>query len=184
MSASVGRTQCHAIPKQRFCSKTEATLRSTTTMVRLSDIRIGTKLFMMSGLGVLLVAGMIVTQMHGNSSVKSANEAAALQQHLSHDLLAAKVVERGMQISVRDVRLARTSQDLESAVKTLETRIKAGHQRIDPLISQFRNPENRARAEKLKSVFDQYFAGAKEIAALKTQTIDLQSRASAADEAD
>jgi len=48
-------------------------------------------------------------------------------------------------------------------VKTLETRIKAGHQRIDPLISQFRNPENRARAEKLKSVFDQYFAGAKEM---------------------
>jgi len=38
---------------------------------------------MMSGLGVLLVAGMIVTQMHGNSSVRSANEAAALQQHLS-----------------------------------------------------------------------------------------------------
>jgi len=150
-------------------------------MVRLSDIRIGTKLFMMSGLGVLLVAGMIVVQIHGNSAVKSANEAADLQQHLSHDLLAAKVVERGMQISVRDVRLARTSQDLESAVKTLETRIKAGHQRIDPLISQFRNPENRARAEKLKSLFDQYFAGAKEIAALKTQMIDLQSRASAAD---
>ena len=48
-------------------------------MVRLSDIRIGTKLFMMSGLGVLLVAGMIVTQIHGNSAVKSANEAAALQ---------------------------------------------------------------------------------------------------------
>ena len=150
-------------------------------MVRLSDIRIGTKLFMMSGLGVLLVAGMIVTQIHGNSAVKSANEAAALQQHLSHDLLAAKVVERGMQISVRDVRLARTSQDLESAVKTLETRTKAGHQRIDPLISSFRDPENRTRAERLKNLFDQYFAGAKEIAALKTQMIDLQSRASAAD---
>ena len=86
-----------------------------------------------------------------------------------------------MQISVRDVRLARTSQDLESAVKTLETRIKAGHQRIDPLISSFRDPENRTRAERLKNLFDQYFAGAKEIAALKTQMIDLQSRASAAD---
>jgi methyl-accepting chemotaxis protein len=152
-------------------------------MVRLSDIRIGTKLFMMSGLGVLLVAGMIVVQIFSNSAVKSANEAAALQQHLSHDLLSAKVVERGMQISVRDVRLARTGQDLESAVKTLETRIAAGHQRIDPLISKFRNPENRTRAEKLKSLFDQYLAGGKEIAALKAQAIDLQSRASATDTA-
>src|SRR5437868_5994516 len=100
-------------------------------MVKLSDIRIGTKLFMMSGLGVLLVAGMIVTQMYSNSAVKSANEAAAFQQHLALDTLVAKVTARGMQISVRDIRLARTSQDLESAVKMLETRIASGHQRID-----------------------------------------------------
>ena len=73
-------------------------------MFKLSDIRIGTKLFMMSGLGVLLVVGMIVTQMHGNSVVKSANEAATLQQHLSHDILATKVVARGIDGPIEWVR--------------------------------------------------------------------------------
>ena len=56
-------------------------------MVRLSDIRIGTKLSIMSGIGVLLVVGIIVAQLHGNSAVRSANEAVSLQQHLAHDLL-------------------------------------------------------------------------------------------------
>jgi methyl-accepting chemotaxis protein len=152
-------------------------------MAKLSDIRIGTKLFMMSGIGVLLVLAMIIAQMHGNSVVKTANESAILQGHLSEAVYVAKVTERGMQISVRDIRLARTSQDLESAAKLLEDRLKSGHQGIDSVISKFRNPENRARAEKVKSLFDQYFAGAKEISAVKAQAIDLQSRASAPDTA-
>jgi len=52
-------------------------------MVRLSDIRIGTKLSMMSGLGVLLVVAMIVVGMRGNAEVKSATDTAMLEQTLT-----------------------------------------------------------------------------------------------------
>ena len=43
-------------------------------MLRLSNTRIGTKLAIMSGLGVLLVAAMIATQMMGNASAGGAND--------------------------------------------------------------------------------------------------------------
>ena len=43
-------------------------------MLRLSNIRIGIKLAIMSGLGVLLVAAMMVTQMMGNASARGADE--------------------------------------------------------------------------------------------------------------
>ena len=48
-------------------------------MLRLSNIRIGTKLAVMSGLGILLVVGMLVSQILGNSSVRTATETATLQ---------------------------------------------------------------------------------------------------------
>jgi len=43
-------------------------------MLRLSNISIGIKLGIMSGLGVLLVAAMIATQMWGGAAVSSATE--------------------------------------------------------------------------------------------------------------
>jgi methyl-accepting chemotaxis protein len=152
-------------------------------MVRLSDIRIGTKLSIMSGIGVLLVVGIIVAQLHGNSAVRSANEAVSLQQHLAHDLLGAKASERAMQIAVRDIRLARSRQDLENALKALETHHTSAHHQVDPMINKFRTAENRSRAETLKGNFDKYIVGAKEIAAVRTQMIDLQSRQPAGDAA-
>jgi methyl-accepting chemotaxis protein len=152
-------------------------------MVRLSDIRIGTKLSTMSGIGVLLVVGIIVAQLHGNSAVRSANEAVSLQQHLAHDLLGAKASERGMQIAVRDIRLARSRQDLENALKALETHHTSAHHQVDPMINKFRTAENRSRAENLKGNLDKYMVGAKEIAAVRTQLIDLQSRQPAGDAA-
>jgi methyl-accepting chemotaxis protein len=148
-------------------------------MVRLSDIRIGTKLSIMSGIGVLLVVGIIFAQLHGNSAVRSANEAVNVQQHLSHDLLVTKASERAMQIAVRDIRLARSTQDLENALKNLETHFQAAHHAVDPMIGRFRTAENRSRGEALKNNIDKYMAGAKEIASVRAQAVDLQSRQSA-----
>jgi methyl-accepting chemotaxis protein len=55
----------------------------------LSNIRIGTKLAAMSALGILLVVGMLVSQMLGNAAVKSSNQAANQQQQIARDILAA-----------------------------------------------------------------------------------------------
>jgi methyl-accepting chemotaxis protein len=130
----------------------------------------------MSGLGVLLVAGMIVTQMMGNAAVGSANEIANLQQHIARDLLAAKASQRGMQVGVRDIRLANTAEDLQKFVKFVEDRLKATHQYLDPIVAKLRVPENKALIEKAKGLADSYAAGAKDIAAVREEAIALQAK--------
>ena len=45
-------------------------------MFRISDIRIGVKLAAVSGLGVLLVAGMLGTSLYSNAQIKAANGSA------------------------------------------------------------------------------------------------------------
>jgi methyl-accepting chemotaxis protein len=145
-------------------------------MLRLSNIRIGIKLTIMSALGVLLMAAMIATQMMGNAAVRGANETANLQQNIAHDLEAARSAGRGMQVAVRDIRLAQSAEDLQRIVKSLEERQTTAHKFVDPLIAKLRVPENRALLEKVKGLIDGYAAGAKDIAAVRDEAITLQAR--------
>ena len=148
-------------------------------MLKISNIKIGTKLMVMSGLGILLVGGMIVSQMLGNSAVRSANEIANTQMQIEIALLNAKSSSRGMQIGVRDVRLSQSPAALQGAFKLLEERHKNARGHIDGVLPKLRSAENRERVEKLRSLVDQYLAGTREIAALKTEVFDLESQKSA-----
>ena len=60
-------------------------------MFRMSNVRIGTKLGVMSGLGILMVFGMVAAVMYGNSSIKSANEVALQQQRIARDVMAVQI---------------------------------------------------------------------------------------------
>src|SRR5215472_377908 len=102
-------------------------------MIKISNIRIGTKLAVMSGLGVLLVAGMVLTAMHGNSQVRQDNEAAMFQAKISSDAQRLKAVERGMQVGVRDLRLAASADDVKKALELFATRKKAADQLLESL---------------------------------------------------
>ena len=86
----------------------------------LSNIRIAIKLAAMSGLGILLVAGMLISQMLGNAAVKNSNEVANLQQQVARDILTTKGTVANMQVAVRDVRLARSNEDLQKAIQRLD----------------------------------------------------------------
>jgi len=143
------------------------------------SFRIGTKLALMSVIGVLLVVGMIVGAMYGNSSVGSANNRAIFQQQLARTLTDAKSSIRGMNIAVRDIRLASATERLQAAIRTLEMRHADASKLIDESLPKLRIPENRERIQKVKTLANQYLDGAKEIAALKAQTIDFAARAGA-----
>ena len=74
-------------------------------MIRLSNISIGVKLAVMSGLAVLLVAAMIeVTELMGGASVGRATDKSNERVIKARDLEAIKAFERGMQLAVRDIR--------------------------------------------------------------------------------
>src|SRR5262249_7334265 len=153
--------------------------RSTPNMAKLSDIRIGTKLSTVSGLGVLLVVAMIVVGMRGNAEVTGANDRAVVQEVLSRDLIDAKASIRGMQTGVRDLRLATSRDALQRAIQYIEARHNSAAKFIDTSAPKFRLPENRERTQRVRSLIDQYWAGAKEIAATKEQVFELESRGGA-----
>ena len=139
-------------------------------MVRMSDIRIGTKLSIMSGLGVLLVVAMIVVGMRGNAEMRGANDNSMLEQTLTRDFIDAKASIRGMQVGVRDIRLANSRETLQRAMQYTEARHNSAAKFIETSLPKLSILENRERALKVKSLIDQYWAGAKEIAATKEQT--------------
>src|SRR5947199_7852783 len=145
-------------------------------MAKLSDIRIGTKLSTLSGLGVLLVAGMIVVGIRGNAETKSANDSAMVQQILTRDFVDAKASIRGMQTGVRDIRLANSRDALQRATQYTEARRNSASRFIDTILPKLTIPENRDRAQRVKTLVDQYWTASKEIATTKEQIFELESR--------
>ncbi len=139
-----------------------------------SNVRIGTKLALMSGFGIVLVAVMLAGSIYGNLRVKSANEAAALHQTIVREVKGIEFEFLQTLLAVRNIRLATTRAQM-SAADTL-----ADHQRnIDTLFSQvlprFDSPDNRLRAQKIQAAISQYISAAlTEIVPVKSQAIELE----------
>jgi methyl-accepting chemotaxis protein len=152
------------------------------TMKSILNLRIGTKLALASALAVLLVGSMIVSQIIGNASVSRTNKAALEQQTIARDAVDAKASIRGMQIGVRDLRLANTPADMQKASDYLGSRLKSVHRFADEMLGLTHSSENRARIEKLKSLAASYANGAQKIAAVRNEAIAI--RAAGGDSAD
>jgi hypothetical protein len=91
----------------------------------IQNLRIGTKLAIASVLSILLVGLMIFSQMSGNAAIRRANEGAIAQQTIARDAIDTKASIRGMQVGVRDVRLASAPADLQKAGDYIAARLKS-----------------------------------------------------------
>jgi methyl-accepting chemotaxis protein len=151
---------------------------------RIVNLRIGIKLGITSGIGVLLVIGIIIGQMFGNGQIKDAS--ANLVRNETNALAAvnSKASVRGMQLGGRDLRLATTPQDIKKASDNLAARHDSAVRFADFLVQNVRAPEQRERAQKNRTLIDQYFEGAKEFSAIRTEILALQSKGDAATAAD
>jgi methyl-accepting chemotaxis protein len=147
-------------------------------MFRLSNVRIGTKLGVMSGVAVLLVVGLFATQMYGNAVIGNANQTAGRQNTVTLAMAETKAAIRGMQTGLRDVRLASTAADLDKAQKYFAARAASAQQFVDQALNIAASPENRARMQKLKSDAAEYEAGGNEVIKLRGEIITLQSKQS------
>ncbi len=145
-------------------------------MFKLSNIRIGTKLAIMSGLGVVLVTVMLAIQVMGNSAVRTAVEKAAFEQRMAHDLEFVRVSARGMEIAVGNLSSAQTKEIAQKATESLMKQLNTAHHWLDPIPSKLHLPEDRALAEKIIVLFDQFAAGAKEIAVSKAEASRLGAK--------
>src|SRR5262249_41828857 len=148
------------------------------------NLRIGSKLAITSGVGVLLMAAIIVNQMSGNGHIKESN--ANVMRNGTNALMAvnSKASVRGMQVAGRDLRLAATSEDIKKATDTLISRHDAAVKYADYLVQNVRAPEQQERARKNRALIEQYFEGAKEYGVIRTEVLAVQAKSAGVSSAD
>ena len=117
----------------------------------LQNLSIGAKLGIASGLGVLLVATMVIVQIRSNAATRDLDARMAAQQTIARDAVEAKASIAGMQIAVRDLRLANNPAELQKANDSLAARLKSANHVSDEMLKLSKSAENRARIEKLKA---------------------------------
>jgi methyl-accepting chemotaxis protein len=148
-------------------------------MLRLSNIRIGTKLALMSGIAILLVVGMIAASMYSNALVKSSNAAAAKRQEIVRDVARIELAFVNTRLAVRNIRLATTMDELKAA-NTLEARLKDADKLFADVIGKMQLQENRDRAATVQAAMRQYVATAlKETVPAKIEALNLDPKDSA-----
>jgi methyl-accepting chemotaxis protein len=145
-------------------------------MFKLSNIRIGVKLAIMSGIGVLLVAAMAGTQMMGNAAVRDANAVAMRQAHITQHSLDSKSSIRGMQTGVRDIRLARTAEDLEKAKTYLGDREHSATKFVDEALKLASRAENIELLKTVKTLIKDYALASGDIVTIKEQVFAIEAK--------
>jgi methyl-accepting chemotaxis protein len=135
------------------------------------NLSIGVKLGITSGLVVLLVAGMIASQLRANATGRDLDANKLDQQTVARDAVDAKASIRGMQMGVRDIRLAGSTADLQKANEYLSARLSSLNKFADEMLKLSHSAENRARIEKLRARAQDYAKGAQQIASVRGEAI-------------
>jgi methyl-accepting chemotaxis protein len=143
---------------------------------KLVNLRIGTKLGVTSGLAVLLVVALIAGQLVSSGKISDGTTALSRNEENALRAVNAKAAVRGMMVGVRDLRLAITAEDVKKAVDYLTARHVSAVRYIDELVKAVRAPEQLQRAEKMRSLADQYYAVTKEIEKLKSDVVVLRAK--------
>ena len=142
-----------------------------------SDVRISTKIAISSVFGIVLVLAIVGMQLYGDGKIQAAKVNADREQTIVADAIYATSASRGMQIAVRDLRLAATPDDIRGATERLEAQRKTADgyasEAITLIKASGRPGENAA---KLQAQIEQYAAGAKEVAALRLEYLTLLAK--------
>src|SRR2546421_3793822 len=99
-----------------------------SSLIRLIlNLSIGAKLGIASGLGVLLVATMVTVQIRSNAAMRDLDVRMAGQQTISRSAAEAKASIRGMQIGIRDRRLASSAAGIQKVNDYVAALLKAAN---------------------------------------------------------
>ena len=123
-----------------------------------SKVRIGAKLGICMGFGGLLVAGMIVNEQISSNAIKALTEAADLQQATVIQSAKSEVVLQRARIASRDLRMARTAEEIGTLLGQLQELGSNGRQMLDALEAHADNPQDRERFQKISRSFQDYLA--------------------------
>jgi hypothetical protein len=110
--------------------------------------RIGNKLGLAGAVGVLLAAGMVANQMITETRIEQASDRASRSQRVADNSLSAHIDLRKIQLAARDVRLARTSAEVDKTIADLQ-RFKASKAKeLEAALSAAHGQDTRERCRR------------------------------------
>ncbi|PDV87503.1 methyl-accepting chemotaxis protein [Rhizobium sp. H4] len=137
--------------------------------------RISTKLATLSAIGIFLVAAMLLTVWQGGQHVYESAKYQEGQLVVSRDLVDAKASWRGMQIGVRDLRLAASADEIAKAADYLAARHHSVVKYLDDAMGGLRLQVNRDRIVKLKTLAESLFNATGEMVDIAKAKLALKS---------
>ncbi len=137
----------------------------------LPRLRIGAKLGVCVGIGVALVAGLIVNEQITSNSIERLTAAADRQQAIVIDSVTTEGVLRRVEIVGRDLRMARTRNEVDRLLGELEQIAAEVRGRLSALEAKAVNPANRDRFLRLQELFANYVAALERIGRRQTEIL-------------
>ncbi len=137
------------------------------------NIRVGTKLAITVGIGVVMVAGMIVNQYASNASLAQQAELERDEQFVTTDMLRAAVALQRMQIGTREIRLAISEREADEALAALRESMGNAVSHLQAAVQMCGETENCTRFEQLVKLAKAYAVDAAEMTVLKRDYTDI-----------
>ncbi len=145
-------------------------------MLRLSNIRIGTKLAIISGIGILLVLGIAANQQMSQSTIAALNAKNTQSVVERRHVLAAQIEILRTWVARRNILLAESVTDADAAIKNMRDNTTMGQNDLDQAIAATASAEDRDRLKQLKSVFAEYIASTEGQASAHKDILNLRAR--------
>jgi len=134
-------------------------------MIKLN--RIGNKLGLAGAFGILLAGGMVANQMMTEASVGRATDVADRSQRVAESALSAHSNLRQIEIQARNIRMARTQDEVEKNAAGMRRFAAAVANDIDTAFATAMTPESKERLQKIKTLTSSFMSGVEDFA--KTQ---------------
>ena len=144
-------------------------------------IRIGTKLGISVSIGAVLVTGMIVNEHFSSASVERLTADANRHQTIALEIAKFEVVLRWAQVVGRDLRMARTAEQVEASLAELRQITTAGTPMLAAVENKSTKIENDGRFKAVREEFNKYVAALTDVGKKQNEILTLFEKRDQAD---
>jgi hypothetical protein len=141
--------------------------------------RIGTKLAITAGFGVVMVAAMVINQIRVNASSQALGAQAGANEAVLRNVLGGEIALRRTIIMNRDIRMATVEAVLDQSYGRLNQFTKDGREALDRAIGKATLASDREALAKSKDLFNSYVGSMHDAAKVQREAIGLLQEQSA-----
>ena len=117
----------------------------------INDLRIGTKLGITSGLGILLVTGMLFNQSRSDAAIADAVLSMSEQKQIAFKAVDSQNNMRRAQIGIADIRLQTNVDELDNLAGSVREAIATSEADVEGAVQPAKRVEDRERLEKSRN---------------------------------